>query len=387
MFQFQRETCAMNGTALEKSASDKSSAISSGQQGRRGFMCPRQFVSKFIALMCVNAFLVQASTSASAPLAKIILLDPPGSIFTELGGINGSGQVTGFYQISSGVNHGFLRERDGTITSFDPTGSANTLSIGINSSGTTTGYYHDTHDYGFIRDAVGNFTTFDASVGGSGFGTYPVAINDSGEVVGSSRDQFNKSHSFLRDPSGNITIFDPPGFVETWAVGISPTGEIVGYALEGGFSGYVRDQSGTITTLTVPGHQNGTIVGSINRSGQIAGLYYDRKNVTHGFIRDATGNFTTFDAPGGGTQNSQGTVAGSINDAGEATGYVISSDNTATGFLRSATGTITLFRIPAAGNGSGQGTYSSTINRTGSVTGYYIDSSDIYRGFLVLAHQ
>ncbi len=340
-----------------------------------------RFASKLAVFICVVFCLALASSNAASPGVKIVSFDPPGSIFTQPNSVNVIGQVTGFYDGSTGGAHGFLRERDGTIISFDPPGSINTISYGINRIGATTGLYHDVCDYGFIRDALGNFTTFDASVGGSGLGTYPVAINDSGEVVGSSRDQFSKSHSFLRDRNGNVTIFDPPGFEDTWATGISPNGEIVGYALEGGFSGYVRDQAGTITTFTVPVAQNGTIAGSINRNGQIAGYYYDRNNVAHGFVRDVDGNFTTFDAPGGGNQNSQGTLASSINDNGEITGYVISSNNNARGFFRDASGTIKLFRAPAAGGGRNQGTFPSGINRSRNMTGLYVDANGVYHGF------
>jgi len=295
--------------------------------------------------------------------------------------MNQAGEITGFYRDEAEFNHGFVREPDGTITSFDPVGSANTFSFGVNDSGATTGYYFDIHDYGFIRDAQGNFVTFDASVGGSGFGTYPLAIGDGGEVVGSSRDQANENHSFLRDSKGNVTSFDPPGAQESWALGFGPNGEILGYALLGSFYGYIRDSSGNITTFTVPGNQSSTLPFSVNRAGQISGTYYDRRNVTHGFVRDSAGNFTTFDAPGGGNQNSQGTDAGTINEDGAITGYVVSSRNNVKGFIRNSSGTIELFRAPGAGGGKGQGTYSGSINHRGEVSGLYIDASGIYHGF------
>ena len=39
--------------------------------------------------------------------------------------------ITGSYTDASGVSHGFLRDRDGAITSFDPPGSNGTFATGI----------------------------------------------------------------------------------------------------------------------------------------------------------------------------------------------------------------------------------------------------------------
>jgi hypothetical protein len=309
----------------------------------------------------------------------IISFDPPGSTYTIPTAINQSGEVAGYYTTdgNTGEAHGFLRQPGGTIVAFDPPGSTGTLAYGINTSGMIVGHYVDGANYGFIRQANGEFITFDASVGGSGFGTFPVAINDSGEVVGSSKDQFGAQHSFLRDAAGNITIFDPPGFEGDWAGSINSNGEIAGSALEGGFSAYVRDPSGNITVFTVPGEgYDGTLAGPINRSGQVVGIYYDQNNFSHGFIRDTTGDFTTFQAPGGTT------YTGGINDSGEVVGWVVSSGSNYTGFLRAANSTITLFRAPLAGTSFNEGTYPAGINDSGDTTGFYVDSEGVYHGFI-----
>ena len=342
----------------------------------------RQFVPEVSGLICVVFGLTLASSNAAAPTSKIVSFDPPGSIMTQTGGINRSGEVTGSYQLISNVNHGFLREPDGTIDSFDPVRSTNTLSWGINSSGATTGWFHDTNDYGFIREAFGNIVPFDASVGGSGLGTYPVAINDVNQVTGSAEGQGSGLHGFIRDKDGTITIFDPPGSQVTSPVAFGPNGEIIGNYLLGTFHGFIRDSSGVISTFDEPEAKNGTLPVSVNSSGLIAGFYYGTGNTVHGFTRDQAGNFTTFDAPGGGTRNSQGTFVVGINDAGEVAGSVVLRNYSEVGFVRDVNGNFTMFHVPGSGTRYQQGTSTTGLNRSGGTTGFYLDPNNVYHGFV-----
>jgi len=67
-------------------------------------------------------------------------------------------------------------------------------------------------------------------------------------------------HGFLRDPNGEITVFDAPG---------------AGGAL--------------------PNQFQGTIAVSINDCGDITGFFIDRNLSGHGFIRWSDGRFTEFD--------------------------------------------------------------------------------------------
>jgi len=81
--------------------------------------------------------------------------DPPGSTLTVAAGINPAGVITGFWSATGhfGVKHGFLRTRDGALTTFDPPGSTFTFPASINPAGAITGYYGDASGitHGFVR--------------------------------------------------------------------------------------------------------------------------------------------------------------------------------------------------------------------------------------------
>jgi hypothetical protein len=55
--------------------------------------------------------------------------------------INASMAVTGYYYVSPAVTRGFLRDADGTITTFDVGGAVWTEPESINAAGNITGFY------------------------------------------------------------------------------------------------------------------------------------------------------------------------------------------------------------------------------------------------------
>jgi hypothetical protein len=83
--------------------------------------------------------------------------DAVGSADTEPVSINPAGEISGVYSDANQLEHGFLREPDGAITSFDvPDSSAGTFVTGMTPSGEITGYYDDYDEYpqpqrGFLR--------------------------------------------------------------------------------------------------------------------------------------------------------------------------------------------------------------------------------------------
>ena len=86
----------------------------------------------------------------------------------------------GVFSDSSFTYHGFLRYKDGTLTSFDAPGAFGVTSpSAINSEGQIVGM---TRFSGFLRNEDGTFTVI--AVPGASL-TRPNAINSEGQVVGS----------------------------------------------------------------------------------------------------------------------------------------------------------------------------------------------------------
>ncbi len=156
-------------------------------------------------------------------------------MYTEARGINGIGQISGSYQISTiSPFHGFLFS-NGNYTSIDVPGSVNT------------------------------------SVGG---------INNLGQIVGAYRDPMGKAHGFLRS-GDTYAVLDFPGDSGTQAYGINNGGGVVGLYGTNGTYGFVFER-GSFSTLDVPGSVYTDAVG-INDSNQIVGTYRDDSGF-HGYL-------------------------------------------------------------------------------------------------------
>jgi hypothetical protein len=128
--------------------------------------------------------------------------------------INQFGATAGYYIDSNSVVHGYLRDPWGRITTFDIPGAGalgigcfSDCSLGLNNFGAITGYFADANNvfHGFVRSPWGQVTTFDApgadTADGSFSGTFPVSINDRGEITGYYLDANGVSHGFLLSPS------------------------------------------------------------------------------------------------------------------------------------------------------------------------------------------
>jgi hypothetical protein len=128
-------------------------------------------------------------------------------------GINNLGEVVGYYGDVNSVFHGFVRSPDGRITDFDvPTTCTRTASppedcafngtfpSTVNLLGTVVGAYfgEDGNSHGFLREADGAVRKLDAP--GSGYFTFPTAINDFGRVTGIVYDPSFVVHGLLAYP-------------------------------------------------------------------------------------------------------------------------------------------------------------------------------------------
>jgi hypothetical protein len=223
----------------------------------------------------------------------------------------------------------------------------------------------------------GTIITFDAPGAGTGLyqGTFPLAINPAGLIVGYYLDPNNIPHGFLRARDGTFIKFDPLGVLDslapqgTKATGINPALAITGYYYDSSGTPhcFLRAPNGTFTSIDPPGSLGAfdaypfdTVV--INTSGAVAGTFSDpQTGSVRGFLRTSGGSFFAFDAP-----NSTLTLPNGINPKGAITGYY--GDGTH-GFLRNPDSTIVTF----APSGS-TSTVPTGINSEGTITGYYFDS-------------
>jgi hypothetical protein len=285
----------------------------------------------------------------------------PGAKSTAALLINGAGTVVGTYVDAGEVQHGFVREADGTITSFDPVGSTSTTPTGIDKSGTIVGTFQaGSTSHGFLRTANGTITTFDpkrssdtwvTAIHGMTIGYYltgrrkvvgftrkstgrygrvrypnaqrtePIAINDVAVITGSYRSSKHDDwHGFLLAPDGTYTAFDPVGAVLTNPAGVSRDGTVVGtFQDSAGEHGFVRAADGTVSPFDVSGAEATTALG-INTDDTVVGNYADATGAAHGYQRPSNGVIQTFNVTGAVSTfavaiNNKGTIVGSYFDA------------------------------------------------------------------------
>lgn len=128
------------------------------------------------------------------------IIDVPGARLnsTVAYGVNDTGQIVGeFKDDAAGNHHSFLRNSNGSFTTFDVPGAffGSTLPRGINSTGQIVGRFDDaTSAHGFLRDTDGSFTTFDVPLAQF---TEAFGINNAGQIVGALRDATSLSHGFV----------------------------------------------------------------------------------------------------------------------------------------------------------------------------------------------
>lgn len=160
---------------------------------------------------------------------------------TLVSSIDAAGDVAGIYADAGGIYHGFLRAAGtGTFTApinAPQAGSGGlfpgTLPSSLNNAGVMTGIYQDSNGltHGFVRAANGTITAPldapNATKGGVGQfpgGTANVSINDTGTVTGGYFDNNGVAHGFVLTPGSAVApTFNPPAgtYSSTQSVTIS----------------------------------------------------------------------------------------------------------------------------------------------------------------------
>jgi probable HAF family extracellular repeat protein len=262
------------------------------------------------------AWFVMLSTAGTASAqytyTKIMY---PGSVWTEVAGINDAGQIVGTYTPPTGIVHGFVYQ-NGVYTTIDMPGMAHNYLFGINDAGHMVGGvseilprgpYHATlfeNGSWSLYDFPGNETDgrainshgHIAGIYNAGFGTpdhgflkvgeeytsidYPNAsityvfgLNDAGYVTGTYRDPFGLLKGFVY-LNGAYTTISYPGASETYIGGINNANAMVGWKVEGGKVGSFVLSGQSYRPVIVPfATATNTKARSLNDLGQVVGTY------------------------------------------------------------------------------------------------------------------
>jgi len=220
------------------------------------------------------------------------IVDPNDTVgFTEGRGINNSRTVVGDYAIADGTIHSFFWS-NGTFTEYDVPGTVQTNLLGINEPGDFTGAF-DPDGSGIFQGLVGhggNITAF--SVPGAAGGTFAYEINNNKKLtVGYYIDAAAILHGFYRDHSGALHFpVDPSGSVGTVLFGVDNKNSVVGrYADAAGVThGLLFVPPDSFFTFDYPGSAF-TSLNGINQRGDIVGRYVDAAGIAHGFIARVRG--------------------------------------------------------------------------------------------------
>jgi uncharacterized membrane protein len=208
-----------------------------------------------------------------------------------------------------------------TFTTIDFPGALLTEATGINSSGQIVGFYNISGIRGFLLNG-GVYTSIDFP--GAGVSTWCEGINDNGDIVGWYIAPGNANPQGFLMQGGVFTTLSFPGATSTSPYGINNAGEIVGeYSTGVGVHGFTY-QSGTYTDVTVPGATYTQLRG-INNVGDIVG-YFAKSAGDHGLLL-SNGVQHFLNAPG-----AQATFASGVNDRKHIVGFQLFLDGTFSGF-------------------------------------------------------
>jgi len=118
----------------------------------------------------------------------------------NVGGINNSGDVVGYYYTNSGTSPSFFRDLKGAFETIDVPGSAYTNVMGLNDLGQAVGFYYDGAQFHGFLWIAGTITPLDYP---GAAGTFANGINDAGEIVGYYNDASGNAHGFLASPTSS----------------------------------------------------------------------------------------------------------------------------------------------------------------------------------------
>ena len=217
----------------------------------------------------------------------------PGSVQTQVTGLNDRGVTVGFWADANNDNFGFYT-RHGRFHevnfpgSMNPSGTSVNQLLGVNDHHTAVGFYTDANgnnhgytynirDHRFKRVMVQGATSLTAA-----------AINNRNGIAGFYTDANGNVHAFLLNRHGVKTL-DVPGASMTQAFGVNDEDEVVGVYQVGTGSGammhgFTWAPRIGFRTVDDPNGVSTTTINGVNDQGELVGFYTDAAGNTDGLL-------------------------------------------------------------------------------------------------------
>jgi len=229
----------------------------------------------------------------------------PGSVQTQVTGLNDNGDTVGFWSSMNTAsmtndNFGFYELSDHEFHSVEfPTGdnasppvnqllgiNDRDIAVGFytNGQGSNRGYTYNIRTKQFTRVLVPGYPT-----GTAGPSLTAAAINNQGDIAGFYTDRNGRTDAFLDDKHGSFHTLDYPGATATQAFGVNDRDEVVGAYTVGTGSGammhgFTWTPRGGFHSIDEPQGQGTTTINGVNDSGDLVGFYVDATGNTDGFL-------------------------------------------------------------------------------------------------------
>jgi hypothetical protein len=224
----------------------------------------------------------------------------PGSVQTQVTGLNNSGTTVGFFSHQnkasmSNDNHGFWRSAAGVYHQADfPTSNAASPPVdqllGINGHGVAVGFYASKQGFNrsySVNTKTGKFARI-LEPGHAGASITATGINLAGFVTGFFAAPHGVTDSFLLI-GHKFTTIAFRGSSATTAFGVNNRGEVVGAYTTGSGAkakshGFTWTKKGGFVTVDDPKGKGTTLVNGVNSAGDLVGFYTDKEGNTDGFL-------------------------------------------------------------------------------------------------------
>ena len=217
----------------------------------------------------------------------------PGSVQTQVTGLNNLGDTSGFWANKANANNGFVEWNGVFETLNDPslphmTGAVDQL-LGVNNSGIAVGFYNDakSHSHAYkVNQATRAFSSIKVPGAVSAQAT---GINNHGDIVGFATTAAKDTFSWLLK-GGHMTTYQFPGGSTTQAFGVNDNDQIVGTYLDAngvqhGFT--LKSPLGPVSQWQSIDDPNGvgvTFVNGLNDAGDLVGFYCPSATNCNGFL-------------------------------------------------------------------------------------------------------